>query len=269
MLRPLPLKFGLLSVALLGSVFGALLLAGRPTSQLRVIFPALPGDAALILTPDGRSILIDGGADGAALATWLGQTLPFGQRQIDALLLTRTDSTTLAGQITAIKRYSVGTALFAATDRRTSSLDAWWQLLEAQRIVPQAVSVGDQLVIGQCTLQILSEHEGRLTVGLRCGSITAYFLQSVDDTTEAALELESLSPATLVMYPWDRTSVTPLLTMLQPTAIVFSEGGADNVRQTWAARQVGTARLYHEALNGQIELRVEQDRTIIDAESEE
>jgi hypothetical protein len=64
-----------------------LLLAGvawaqRPDGRLHVYLLAAPGDAALIQTPAGRFVLIDGGRDPAILAMLLGQQLPFWRRNL-------------------------------------------------------------------------------------------------------------------------------------------------------------------------------------------
>jgi hypothetical protein len=81
-----------------------------------------------------------------------------------------------------------------------------------------------------------------------------YFLQALDDDGEAALETGHYSPATLVVYPWQRPTDVQLLHALQPQAIIFSEGEGSDLTQSWAERKVGAAVLYHEALNGQLEL---------------
>lgn len=268
MLRPPSLKLSLLSLLLLSSVLGALLLGGSARGQLRIVLPELAGDAALVVTPDGRTVLIDGGADGATLASWLGNTLPFGQRRLDGLALTRADAETLPGQLAALRRYGVAVALLPATEKRTSNLDAWWQLLEQQSVTPQTIAAGDRLALGQCDLQVLAEHDGRAALMLHCPTATAYFLQALDDDLEATLEIMPLPRADLVLTPWGRTTNSRLMQQLQPAAIVFSESAGDDPRQSWADRAVGAARLYHETLNGQVELRGDgqQLRMIVERE---
>ncbi len=255
--RPLSLRLSLALITLLGLVLGARFVAGRPPAEVRVLVPALPGDGALAILPDGRTLLIDGAADGAALSTWLGNTLPFGTRKLDAIVLTRADAATLPGQLAALKRYQIGRALLAATERPSSSLDAWWQLVEQQGAPAQAITTGDRLALGVCQLDVLGEHEDQLTLALRCGATSVYFLQSIDDGGEALLAAHTFPPAQLIVYPWRRTTDTPLLSRLQPHALLFSEGGDQDLQRTWADRQVGNAQLFHEELNGQLELRTD------------
>lgn len=266
MIRPLPLRLSLGLAVLLALVFGALLIGGQRPSQLRILVPAIPGDAALITTPNGKTVLIDGGEDGATLATWLGNALPFGQRHLDVIILTRPDAKTLPGQLAALKRYRVGMALMAATEENNSSQDAWWDLLAAQSITPQPLAAGDHLTLGQCTLDTLTEHEGRLTLALHCGTTTAHFLQSIDDEAEQELEAQDLERSTLALYPWKRSTNTPLMQALRPEAMIFSEGGRSEGALSWTDRQIGDARMFHEDVHGQIELRGIDEQMMITAE---
>jgi hypothetical protein len=128
------------------------------------------------------------------------------------------------------------------------------------------IGPGDRLALGDCALHVLTEQAGRATLVLRCGATAVYFLQALDDDSAAALELQPLPPATLVVYPWSRAPDTALLHLLHPAAIVFSEDDAATTQRSWAERHVGTARLYHEALHGQIELRGDGDHATIAVE---
>ena len=252
MLRPLPLRLSLTALALLGVVLGARLRA-MPPAQPLVLVPPLPGDGALVLLPDGRSILIDGAADGAALSTWLGNSLPFGTRRIDALVLTRADATTLPGQLAALRRYQVGVAMLPPTEQHSSNIQAWQQLLEQQGSSIQNSVAGDGLALGACQLRVVAESAGRGALDLRCGDQHVYFLQSVDDQLAALLRDQDLPRAAAVVYPWQR-SVDAWLGRMQPRALIFGEAGAETTMLTWGDRELPGARLLHEQLDGQIEL---------------
>lgn len=253
MLRPLPLRHAVIAITLLGFVLGALLIAGRPAAELRIVVPALQGDGALILTPDGHTLLIDGGADGATFAAWLGDTLPLGRRRIDAVILTRADSATLPGQIAAIRRYRIGLAVAAGVDGQ--KLDSWRPLLTDGAARVHSAAVGDSITIGSCAVDVLAARNERMAIRLRCGDTAAYFLQSLDAALESALLDQPLDPATIVVYPWDRPTRTQLIEQLAPAAIVFAEGDGGRAGLTWHDRQVGDTRLLHESLHGQIEFR--------------
>lgn len=254
MFHSLPLRWSMAIVGILGVLLGALVLGDRRDTSLHILAPEIDGDAFLVLTPDHKTILIDGGADGAALAAWLGNTLPLGQRHLDSIILTRSDSRTLPGQLAALKRYSITTAFYPPTDRRTSSLDAWTDLLQAQNVMPQPITSGDRIALGTCAVDVLTEHESRSTLALECAATRAYFFQSIDDSTEIELSDASRARATLVVFPWSRLTNIALLRQLDPAAIVFSENGESAPHMTWPERQVGDAHLFHETLHGQINI---------------
>src|SRR5262245_30356405 len=76
-----------------------------PDGRLRVIFLETKGDAVLIQAPNGSFVLIDGGADSAALAAALGRNMPFWRRTLAAVVLTNTNHMHLPGQVAALERY--------------------------------------------------------------------------------------------------------------------------------------------------------------------
>src|SRR4051812_29092814 len=123
LIRPLPLRLGLAGCALVLVVWSGLWWTGRSDGRLHLIFPAQGGDGILLEGAHGEIAVVDGGADGAAFADWLGRTLPLGRRRIDLLLLTRADSTTLPGQLAAVRRYSIGRAVLVRPVKVTAQLD--------------------------------------------------------------------------------------------------------------------------------------------------
>lgn len=75
---------GLAIAALTFAAAGAL-----PDGRLHVTFVDVgAGQAALIVTPSGRQVLVDAGGSGRQLATALGDGLPFWDRRLDLLILT-------------------------------------------------------------------------------------------------------------------------------------------------------------------------------------
>jgi competence protein ComEC len=83
-------------------------IATRPPSTLRTTFLAVPGQATLIQAPAGTKVLVDGSADGRALLRQLGAILPPWDRNIDAVVLTSTNSDHIAGLEELSARYRIG-----------------------------------------------------------------------------------------------------------------------------------------------------------------
>lgn len=255
-LRPIPLRWSLAAIVVLGVVLGRLVSA-QPSGTLQIMLPAVAGDGALVVTPQGHTMLIDGGEDGAALATWLGGHMPFGQRRLDAVVLTRTDDQTLPGQLAAIKRYDVGTAFIVPNAANDAYTTAWRQVLNERSTPIHTLAAGQHVLVGDCAFDVLTARDAQATIRFDCGGTSAYFLQSVDDDTERTLARTALPPAALAVYPWARPTRNDLLERLQPQVIVFGEGGEDEIQESFAQRRVGAVQLLHEAVHGDISLTVD------------
>lgn len=64
------------------------------------------GDAALVTTPSGRQILIDGGPDRSVVRA-LGEAMPWWDRHIDVVIATHPDADHVSGLIDVLQRYRV------------------------------------------------------------------------------------------------------------------------------------------------------------------
>lgn len=71
------------------------------------------GDSALLVSPSGKTVLIDGGPDLSALEA-LGNALPLAQKSIDLLILSHPDPDHFIAFPELLKRYKVGALLLPA-----------------------------------------------------------------------------------------------------------------------------------------------------------
>lgn len=244
---------GLLLVALL-----LLAWLDRPDGRLRVIAPALSGDALIVQTPAGGFVLIDGGADPASLTTALGQQLPFWRRSLDMVVLTRADTARLPGQVAALERYHIGAALLAPGQHRGATFDAWRRLLRAEGTPVRVARAGERIELGGAQLRVLAAGDGEeagLLLRLDYGATSVVLAHASGPDDEQALERAgALRPASLVIYPWDRDTNTPVLRALRPRALLLTDGTTAErpVQQTLDQRMVGGAAVYHERLHGAV-----------------
>ena len=256
-LQPLPLRAGALLGALMLVVAGALLWSSRSDNRLHLIVPAIPGDGLLLRASGGQIALIDGGADGTAVASWLGSELPLWQRRIDVLILTRADETTLPGQLAAARRYRVGQAILAQPGEPQPLWDELVRLLREQGTPVHAAQVGDRIVLGpEAILQVLTVANGRLTLDLTTGAGRVLLFQSLADGQD--LPRPGRGPVAAAIYPWRRTAPDPALQELAPQAIIFGEQPGTDPQLSLAERRVGAAKLLHEALDGRIDLSFDE-----------
>lgn len=81
---------------------------------------------AMIKTYTDRKIIIDGGPDDTILSK-IGNQLPFYDRTVDLLILTRVDSAHVSGLVDVLKRYTVKQVLIPASD---ANLAVYWEFLD-------------------------------------------------------------------------------------------------------------------------------------------
>jgi len=142
---------------------GTMALAAKPDGRLMITFlnvdplgkPA-QGEAILVSTPDGKTILIDGGLDPTSLGQELDGRLPFWQRSLDMVVLTSPRSDHLLGLQDVISRYQVGEVVDAGMLHPNSSYALWRRTIEERGLHYVQVRQGTTIAIGaQVMLQVL------------------------------------------------------------------------------------------------------------------
>jgi len=87
------------------------------------------GDAALIKSPQGHHILIDGGP-GEAVLEKLGEEISFFDQSIDLVILTHPHYDHISGVIEAISRYDVENIIYTGVRDETSYFREWDSMVE-------------------------------------------------------------------------------------------------------------------------------------------
>jgi len=165
------------------------------------------GDAALIKTPSGHNILIDGGP-GTKILKRLPNELSWYDKTIDLMILTHPHSDHVDGLIPVLKRYEAKQILSTGAVHSSPTYLAWLDLVREQNIPlviidrEQTIDLGDD-----CYLHIiypLTNLSGREVTNLNNSSIVARlvykdtsFLFMGDAETEVEQELVSLVPPPL------------------------------------------------------------------------
>lgn len=230
----------------------------QPDGRLHVFFLPTGGDAALVRTPGGQFILIDGGSDPAALATLVGRLMPFWRRELAAVVLTSPRSGWLPGQVATLARYRARVAL-APPLRGGGPLVAEWRRLLAEAGTPLRIArPGARLAIDGVTLAVIAPGDGEeagLALRITYGRTSLLFDGAAGADEDERLAAEQ-SPAQAVVLPWERPLPEGLLARLRPRALIFSD--ALQLKRpaelTTLDRAIGGAAVYHEAIHGAIEL---------------
>jgi beta-lactamase superfamily II metal-dependent hydrolase len=114
------------------------------------------GEAILVRTPEGKTILIDGGMDVASLSQALDSQLPPWQRSLDIVLLTCPRQDHLAGLLDVVTRYSIGEVIDAGMLHPDTTYTRWRRTISERNLEYTQVGQGDTLSLGTTTkLQVL------------------------------------------------------------------------------------------------------------------
>ncbi len=114
------------------------------------------GEAMLIHTIDGKTILIDGGLNATSLAQEMDSRLPFWQRSIDTVILTSPRQDHLVGAQDIISRFQVGQVLDAGMLHPSAGYALWRRTIHDRNIAYTQVREGSSIQIGaQTSIQVL------------------------------------------------------------------------------------------------------------------
>jgi competence protein ComEC len=107
MTKILSVRFLLPALVIVGLLV-ALAFSWRPDGKLHVHALNVDGMPVFVQTPAGRQLLIGGSNSPSALLAALGQRMPFWDRDIDLIVVTRDDTRSLNGLLAVVDRYRVG-----------------------------------------------------------------------------------------------------------------------------------------------------------------
>jgi competence protein ComEC len=86
------------------------------------------GDAALVVTPSGKQIVVDGGPDGSLLPQ-LARSMPFFDRSIDLLVLSHPHMDHIASFPEILRRYQVSSVLMTGVAYKMGKYEEFLELL--------------------------------------------------------------------------------------------------------------------------------------------
>jgi len=133
-------------------------LLSAPDGLLHVVFLDVgQGDAILIVTPTGRTVLVDGGPDGQRTCWLVDRHIPFWDRSLDAVVVTHPHADHLAGLLQAITRYRTGLVVQSPVVSKSLPAVEWERRLAESHATAMCATAGYELLLGDgATLSILS-----------------------------------------------------------------------------------------------------------------
>lgn len=117
--------------------------------RFHVIFlEAGSADAVLIQTPEGRNILVNGGASASELSDELGRRLPFFTRKLDWLIIASTEEDQLAALPRVVERYEPENVLWAGNIQASFSSSTLDKYFADNEIPVSRAEAGQRLELG-------------------------------------------------------------------------------------------------------------------------
>lgn len=241
------------------------------------------GDAILIEAPDGRQVLVDGGASGQQLAEALGGELPFWDRSLDLVALTHPQEDHMGGLVDAMRLYDVGQVLTTTREGTSPTFDAWQAAIErggAKQLIAvpgMRIDLGDGAVIrvlapDERLLDASDANDSSLVLRLEYGD--ASFLLTGDvqaNAEEALLHSDEMLASTVLKVPHhgSLSSTTPaFVSAVQPAVAVISagEGNPYGHPSPTVLERLGDAVILRTDQHGTVRFSTDGDRLWVEPE---
>ena len=232
------------------------------------------GDSALIVTPEGRQVLVDGGPETGSAIHALSGAMPESGRSLDLVILTHLDAGHSRGLLDVLDRYEVG-AVLSGIDSPDSAMYAQWHAaLERSRVEVMTAHQGYRLDLGSGVVaEVLnprsgpsyaaSANNGTVVLRLTYGTISFLLTSDIEADTEVLLrsgETGIQSTVLKVAHHGSKTSsAAGFLREVSPEAALISVGAGNSYGHpnddvlVRLLNQTGSENLYRTDLDGNVE----------------
>ena len=190
------------------------------------------GDAVLIRSPTGRSVLINGGPSTTRLSDALGRRLPSFKRSLDWLVVAGIDNEDLSGLSANLERFTPSNLLWAGNTTGSRSETDLWTALVSASIPTTPMQPGQALVLGSgASLNVLSIDARGAVLLLEWGNFRFLLPMGMDFTTLETLQqnkgLSNVSAVLLAGSGYAPLNPPAFLSFLHPQLALLNVASAD------------------------------------------
>ena len=202
MKNQLKILIGLLIIAL---IVWFLVLNQRPGRILETDFLDVgQGDAVLIKTPKGQTVLIDGGPDNKVLEKLSKYLQPL-QKRIDIIILTHPHADHVTGLIEVLRRYSVGLVILNGVYLKTDNYDQFLNAIEDNKVKVLIAEAGEAIHFDKdLEFDILSPNKN--PAGLAFNKNSESFGTAGNDVNDTSIVGKLIFNDFSIMFMGDATS---------------------------------------------------------------
>lgn len=189
-------------------------------------------DAVLIQTPEGRNILINGGASASELSDELGRRLPFFSRQLDWLIIASTQENQLSALPRVIERYQPENVLLSGNIQASFSAQSLDKYFAEKQIPVTRAEIGQRLTIGENSfIEIQAEGPRGSVLLIQYQNFRALLPIGIDESTYEILEFGNVIGNVDVLLLADSgyapSNPVDIFENMTPQLIVLSVGAGD------------------------------------------
>ncbi|MDA0262892.1 MAG: DNA internalization-related competence protein ComEC/Rec2 [Chloroflexi bacterium] len=232
------------------------------------------GDSTLIVTPEGRQVLVDGGPATDSALSALSDVMPSNDRSLDLVVMTHLDADHSRGLIKVLDDYEVGAALTGVASPGPAMYAQWQAGVERNQVKVVPVSRGYQVDLGSgVTVEVLhpgpgpsfsdSGNNGSVVLRVTYGSISFLLTADIEAETESVLVSGDAGLESTVLkaahHGSNTSSTAGFISGVNPTAVLVSVGGDNSYGHPSPAvmerleKQTGAQNVYRTDLMGDVE----------------
>jgi competence protein ComEC len=231
------------------------------------------GDSEMIAMPGNIKLLIDGGPNNGKAAASLGKVLPWGDRYIDAIIMSHMELDHFGGLLDVIKRYDIGVFIYNGRVAETESAKELMTLLKKRKVPIVTVVEGDRMIYEDNRLEIVSgqkdstkktnANESAIVAKFTGGGATALFTGDIGKSTEEWLAQVKQIKADVIKIPHHGSkfsSTEEFLKAVHPKIAIIEVGKnsyGHPTKEVLERIKNVNAQLFRTDTNGMIQLVIE------------